>query len=131
MKTLKDHLEFDLNNEKMILEMASIGDIDNKLTIIIRMNDPGNIPHFHIVDKVTLGDKFHTCIKIEIPEYFHHTGKEDVLNSKQRKLLVTYLSSEIKKGLSAWEYLVMTWNMNNSKMNVDANTPMPDYNNLK
>lgn len=131
MKTLKEHLEFDLNNEKMILEMASIGDIDNKLTIIIRMNDPGNIPHFHIVDKVTLGDKFHTCIKIEIPEYFHHTGKEDVLNSKQRKLLVTYLSSEIKKGLSAWEYLVMTWNMNNSKMNIDANTPMPDYNNLK
>lgn len=131
MKTLKEHLEFDLNNEKMILEMASIGDIDNKLTIIIRMNDPGNIPHFHIVDKVTLGDKFHTCVKIEIPEYFHHTGKEDVLNSKQRKLLVAYLSSEIKKGLSAWEYLVMTWNMNNSKMNIDTNTPMPDYNNIK
>ena len=89
MIDLKEHLEMELT-DKMLMEMASIGDLDNKLTIIIRMNDPGNIPHFHIVDKQTLGNKFHTCIKIETAEYFHHTGKEDVLNSKQRKLLVNY-----------------------------------------
>ena len=130
MKTLRENSEFELNNEKKMMEMASIGDIDSELTIIIRMNDTENIPHFHIVDKVTLGNNFHTCIKIKTPEYFHHTGKEDVLNSKQRKLLVTYLSSKIKKGLSAWEYLVMTWNLNNSIVNIDANIPMPDYINM-
>ena len=37
---------------------------------------------------------------------------------------------EIKKVLSAWEYLVMTWNLNNSIMNIDANIPMPDYVNM-
>lgn len=131
MKDLKECLEFDLSDERMLMEMASIGDIDSKLTIIIRMNDPGNIPHFHIVDKTTLGSKFHTCIKIETAEYFHHTGKEDTLNSKQRKLLVNYLSSSIKNGLSAWEYLVMTWNFNNSNMNIDEDLPMPDYTKLK
>ena len=130
MRDVKEHLEFNLNDERMLMEMASIGDLDSKLTIIIRMNDPGNIPHFHIVDKHTLGSKFHTCIKITSPEYFHHTGKEDVLNSKQRKLLVTYLSSTIKHGLTAWEYLVMTWNFNNSSLNVDENILMPDYTQL-
>ena len=130
MKNLKEHLEFNFNNEKMIMEMASIGDIDSQLTIIIRMNDPGNIPHFHIVDKTTLGSKFHTCVKIESAEYFHHTGKEDVLNTKQRKSLVNYLSATNKRGLSNWEYLVTTWNYNNSNMNIDEELPMPDYTKL-
>ena len=40
MKELKDCLMFDLQDEQMLMEMASIGDIDSKLTIIIRMNDP-------------------------------------------------------------------------------------------
>lgn len=131
MKDLKDCFAFDLQDEKHIMEMASIGDIDSQLTIIIRMNDPGNIPHFHIVDKTTLGSKFHTCVKIELAEYFHHTGKEDTLNSKQRKLLVNYLSSTNRRGLSNWEYLVTTWNYNNSNMNIDEDLPMPDYTKLK
>ena len=130
MKDLKDCFTFDLQDEKQIMEMASIGDIDSKLTIIIRMNDPGNIPHFHIVDKTTLGSKFHTCIKIETAEYFHHTGKEDTLNTKQRKLLVNYLSSKNRRGDLNWEYLVTTWNYNNSSVLVDENIPMPDYTKL-
>lgn len=121
---------FDLQDERMLMEMTSIGDIDSKLTIIIRMNDPGNVPHFHIVDKTTLGSKFHTCIKIESAEYFHHTGKEDVLNTKQRKLLVDYLSSTNRRGDLNWEYLVTTWNYNNSSVLVDENIPMPDYTKL-
>ena len=48
MKTLRENSEFELNNEKKMMEMASIGDIDSELTIIIRMNDTENIPHFHI-----------------------------------------------------------------------------------
>ena len=42
----------------------------------------GYIPYFHIKDTISNGKKFHTCVKIEKPEYFHHTGKERVLNSK-------------------------------------------------
>ena len=52
--------------DDMLLEMAQIGNINKTLVIYVRSNDPGNIPHFHIVDKTTLGDKFHTCIKKQV-----------------------------------------------------------------
>ena len=87
MKSLKDYItnfniiDDTLNNERMLTEMAAIGNINSKLCIYVRMNDPGKIPHFHIVDQSTLGLVFHTCVKIKVAEYFHHTGKEDVLNS--------------------------------------------------
>jgi hypothetical protein len=116
--------------DKMLLEMASIGNIDNTLCVVIRMNDAGNIPHFHIMDKSTLGKKFHTCVKIETPEYFHHTGKVDVLNSKQRKSLVEFLKSSHRNG-TKWEMLVDLWNINNSTIKVDDNIDMPDYTNIR
>lgn len=116
--------------DKMLLEMASIGNIDNTLCVVIRMNDAGNIPHFHIMDKSTLGKKFHTCVKIETPEYFHHTEKVDVLNSKQRKSLVEFLKSSHRNG-TKWEMLVDLWNINNSTIKVDDNIDMPDYTNIR
>ena len=54
MKNLSEILISDDSN--LLLEMARVGDMDNKLAIYIRSNDPGNIPHFHIVDQATLGD---------------------------------------------------------------------------
>ena len=127
---LNENTSMEESHDKMLLEMATIGNMDNTLCIIIRMNDAGNIPHFHIMDRSTLGSKFHTCIKIETPEYFHHTGKEDILNSKQRKSLVEFLKSSHRKG-TKWEMLVDLWNINNSTMIVDDNIDMPDYTNIK
>ena len=127
---LNENTSMEESHDKMLLEMATIGNMDNTLCIIIRMNDVGNIPHFHIMDRSTLGSKFHTCIKIETPEYFHHTGKEDILNSKQRKSLVEFLKSSHRKG-TKWEMLVDLWNINNSTMIVDDNIDMPDYINMR
>lgn len=129
MRNLKEHLDFELN-ERFFFEMAQIGDLDNKLIIYVRSNEGGNIPHFHIVDKATLGSKYHTCVKIESAEYFHHTGKEDVLNSKQRKSLVKFLNSLTPLEVTHWEFLLMTWNTNNSNRKVNMNLSMPDYTNL-
>ena len=129
MRGLKEHLDFELN-EKFLFEMAQIGDLDNKLIIYVRSNEGGNIPHFHIVDKQTLGSKFHTCVKIENATYFHHTGKEDVLNSKQRKRLVEFLSKDFDEDTTNWEYLIMTWNANNSSTKLSKRMQMPDYTNL-
>ena len=132
MLNLDIYLELPINQEeRYLMEMANIGSIDNKLVAIIRMNDPGNIPHFHIVDKATLGRDFHTCIKIESPEYFHHEGKEDVLNSKQRKNLNDFLKDKNELGVTNWKYLVTTWNINNSNKNVDKDIAQPDYTKLK
>ena len=126
MKDLKEHLDFELN-ERFFFEMAQIGGLDNNLIAYVRSNDPGNIPHFHIVDKSTLGTKFHTCVKIESPEYFHHTGKEGVLNSKQRKSLVNFLNSLTPLEISHWEFLLLTWNTNNSNKKLRMDLPMPNY----
>ena len=117
--------------DDMLLEMAQIGNINKTLVIYVRSNDPGNIPHFHIVDKTTLGDKFHTCIKIETSEYFHHTGKVDVLNSKERKQLLDFLNNSNELGVSNWKYLLLSWNTNNSTKKVNINIQIPDYTNIK
>ena len=70
---LNENTSMEESHDKMLLEMAQIGTF-NKYTIIVWTNDSGNIPHFHIVDSSTRGEEFHTCIKIEKPEYFHHSG---------------------------------------------------------
>lgn len=109
------------NKNSQLDEMARVGFLDKK-EIYIRTNDPGNIPHFHIWDISTMGDEFHTCIKIESPEYFHHEGKEDVLSSKEKKELIRFLSSERKNSrfkMTNWQYLVDLWNDNNPTHIVD------------
>jgi hypothetical protein len=87
--------------------------------------------HFHIVDKSTSGSSFHTCVKIELPEYFHHEGKTDTLNSRQRKALVDFLEKPFDEDTSNWEYLIMTWNINGSGKRLSKKMPIPDYTKLK
>lgn len=128
-----------LPNETHVMnlcEMAKVGEFnkEGKFIVFIMTDDGGNIPHFHIWDYSTRGDKFSTCICITEPKYFHHPGKMDILNSKQLKALVKLLKgpSINKRYTSSWEYLVSMWNDNNSKIYVPEDIEMPDYlNNLK
>lgn len=62
-----------------------------KYEILIRTNDGGDIPHFHIIDDNSHGKNFHTCVHITTAKYFHHTGKEDVLDGKARKELNNFM----------------------------------------
>lgn len=115
--------------ENMLMEMARVGFINGKYEIYIHTDDPGNIPHFHIWDKETRGQNFHTCIKIITPEYFHHNGKENILNNKMKKELIEFLQlpSRNKRYSTNWEYLVSMWNDNNSNINIPENISMPNY----
>lgn len=124
--------DYEKLRESMFLEMARVGFIDDEYEVYIHTDDPGNIPHFHIWDAETRGQKFHTCIRIESHEYFHHTGEEDYLNSSMRKELVRFLKgkSKNKRFSSNWEYLVSMWNNNNQLINVPDDLPMPDYTKL-
>ena len=115
---------------KMLLEMAKVGPLNDELVIYIWTNDGGNIPHFHIVDKATMGNEFHTCVKIMSAEYFHHTGKEDVLNSKQKKALMKFFTMSDKWGDNYWDIVLQEWNRNSSKIEVDRNLPTPNYTKL-
>ena len=120
---------------KPLIEMATVGYTNDNYCIIIYTNDSGNIPHFHYCDMETRGKKFHTCIRLGKAEYFHHGFKQDILNSKQRKELVEFLQKDYsgskKINISNWEYLLNLWNNeNNSNVKVDEDMPMPDYRNL-
>ncbi|MCH5167574.1 MAG: hypothetical protein J1F35_06725 [Erysipelotrichales bacterium] len=121
----------DFVKEEFILEMARVGYLDNKLEIYIHTNDPGNIPHFHIRDIQTRGNNFHTCIEIKTNKYFHHTGKEDILNSHQRNSLYDFLKSNDKYGEKNWQVLIKEWNRNNSDTEIPINLDMPDYRNIE
>lgn len=134
MKTLKERIEnvvedIPRNDERLMLEMAQIGKFDkNKLTVYVRSDDDRNIPHFHIVDTPTLGARFHTCVEIKRNRYFHHTGKEDNLTPKQRKMLNEFFKERYRnKGFSNWTWVLLNWNGNNSKMEVDELQDQPDY----
>ena len=117
----------------VLLEMARVGYFfRDKFEVYIHTDDPGNEPHFHIRDASTRGQDFHTCIKILSPEYFHHTGKEDVLNSHEKKALVEFLkekptNSKKTAFVSNWDKLVYEWNENNSNVYVDEDMEMPNY----
>jgi hypothetical protein len=106
------------------------------LEIYVNTNDAGSIPHFHIRDKDDW-DKFHSCIKILSAEYFAHEGKEDTLNSKQRKKLQEFLSSPADidiKGATIpnnWKYICILWNSNNSSTRIPKDAKMPDYRQLR
>lgn len=133
MKNINEYIN-DNKNQEMILEMARVGFISKNplLEIYIHTDDPGNIPHFHIRDYVRSGrsgNEFHTCIQFNSNKYFHHDGKEDVLNSSQRKELVEFLRSNYRgrKGYTNWNKLVDDWNDNNSNMNLEEDINMPDY----
>lgn len=113
-----------------LYEMAQMGSF-GKLYIIIFSNDPGYIPHFHILNhpnpkKAT----FKCCLKIETPEYFMHGDYKNILNSKQVKQLIEFLKSERFPNITRWQYMVAAWNDNNSKHSIPDNMPMPDYSTL-
>lgn len=118
--------------EQLLLEMAKIGNIKD-LVLYVRTNDPGNCPHFHIVDEATLGQQFHCCVRIDCAQYFKHTGKEDVLNSKRRRELIEFLqtSSEDEPEKTNWKVVLVEWNRNNSTKKVSLDLQMPNYKELK
>lgn len=114
--------------EQQLWEMARVGKYDI-FDVYVHTDDSGKIPHFHIWDEATRGQQFHTCIKLLSAEYFHHTGKEGILNTKQRKELIKFLTSKPNNNRyeTYWQLLVDMWNINNSDVIVNSDIEMPDY----
>jgi hypothetical protein len=117
----------------VLKEMAKIGSIDTQVgktgnyEIWIYTNDPGNKPHFHIINEQA---NFSSCIEILSANYFFHEGKEDTLNHKLKKSLVYFLQKENKKRkITNWEFLCLSWDANNSQMELpdEIYDNMPDY----
>lgn len=126
---VKEAMEVD---EQLLNEMARVGFMnDDKYEIWIRTDDPGKYPHMHIWDYSTKGKKFHCCVRLDKPEYFIHTGKEDTLNSTNKKELIKFLNKEYGGlGITNWKRILMLWNDNNSDVHIDIDSEMPDYTKL-
>ena len=114
--------------------MARVGITEDNLDIIIRTDDPGKIPHFHIVDRSSKDERNNEgCIRIDKAEYFSHSNKTMTLNSQQRKQLVKFLNEAPDKSKhysTNWDLLVDMWNLNNSDIQIPEGTEMPDYTQL-
>ena len=80
-------------------------------------------------------ERTHTCVCLDKIEYFHHTGKEDILTPKQKKFLFDFLKEECKKNKrykTNWEYALSMWNDNNKdKTQVDETSEVLDYTKLQ
>ena len=131
-EVVNELLHKDLGDKDALYEMALIGPVTNVLEVFVNTNDGGYIPHFHIWDASTKGSEFHTCIRYDCPEYFHHNGKEDTLNSREKKLLDAFFKapSRNKRFGTNWEYALSMWNDNNSSMNIPEDLVQPDYTKL-
>ena len=111
--------------------MARVG-FSGDLEVYVNTNDAGKIPHFHLRDSVEW-EKFHTCVRIDSAEYFLHEGKEDILNSKQRKDLDRFMRSKVTlkkykdKFDNNWELVCFLWDMNNSDVMIPDDIEQPNY----
>lgn len=134
MKSILRHMikESFSMEEHRLNEMARVGFVDD-FEVIVYTDDPGNIPHVHIVDTATRGEKFSSCIKLEVDEYFPHGGKyRDKFNAKERKAFDKFMRSKPRNNRYAtnYEYACEMWNGNNLKTTVDSSREQPDYTKL-
>lgn len=111
--------------------MTRAGYTSDNYEVYVNTDDGGSIPHFHYRLKSDW-KKFHTCIRLHTCEYFHHNGKEGILNSSQKKNLQKFLSSRVTipryadKFNNNYELICFLWDINNSNVQSD-NWTLPDY----
>ena len=124
-------MKIQIKEKQDIYGMARAGFI-GELEVYVNTNDAGNIPHFHLRNSVNW-DKFHSCIRIDKAEYFLHEGKEDKLNSSQRKELQDFMKSKVSinkyadKFKNNWELVCFLWDINNSDISIPEELEMPNY----
>lgn len=112
--------------------MARVGFTSDKYEVYVNTNDGGKIPHFHYRD-ANDWNRFHTCIRIDRLEYFHHEGETDVLNSKQKRALQRFMKSKVSlnrykdKFRNNWELICFMWDINNSDVQIDDSIQQPNY----
>jgi hypothetical protein len=132
-------LEEAYNLVKALTEERNGGKNDG-FKIQLGENEGDNIPHFHL-DNGEFGKKQKkTAIRLDMPYYFLHGDKTYILNSKERKNLITWLNAKPEKSKinknnetcefpkNNWENLRNMWNNYYPQAKVICN--QIDYSNL-
>ena len=132
---MKRFSEF-ITESELLTEMARVGFMSD-LQVIVYTDDPGNVPHVHILDK-EIPHRFDCCVKLEYPEYFDHGSHNDHLNASGRHRLNDFMNSKCKDSRyeNNYDLAVSMWNLNNSDKTVeleryeDGRIIVPDYSTL-
>lgn len=126
----------ELSKDYDIEGIDRIGFTDDGYEVFIVTDDYmlSDVPHFHYRKKEK-GKimEFHTCIRFDKAEYYHHTRKEDILSDTQKENLMKFFQrfSGNKRYQDNWSYMLSSWNHQNCyKMVVDENLTIPDYTKL-
>lgn len=104
--------------------------VDNFDTFRVSVYDnEGNNAHFHLRDKQR---NLEACVRIDEPKFFAHTGKEYILNAKEKKHLIAFLNQEPRDKLQGidtnWDFIKWLWNHNNPDHKIMV--AKPDYSKL-
>jgi len=123
------------DHREPLLEMARIGYINGQFEVYVQTDDGGHIPHVHIRDKATRGQKFETCVELKRSRYSLHGKYKDVMSEYMAKQFADFMESKPHnpRYQNNYELSVYMWNLNNSIEEVvpqyDSNGRiiMPDY----
>lgn len=137
-------IEFNERDQREMVDIARIGFIEDLgFEVFVRTDDEESVPHVHIWDYDTRGEKVNSCVKLLIPEYLTHRDKcNNVFNPRQKEAFTNFMS-EVKTSLikrvpamTNYEFSCWMWGDNNSNMDVDVqydendNPIIPDYSKL-
>lgn len=109
-------MKLNINESKMLTEMAKIGSISNKVGqagnyfIYVHGNEK-TVSHLHIKEKKT--GTFSCCVKLDKADYFSHSRHKNVLTKELKKSLIHFLNQPNKKDnrFTNYEACVFAWNI--------------------
>lgn len=127
-------MKLDINESKMLTEMAKIGSISNKVGqtgnyFIYVYGNEKTVSHLHIKEKT---GTFSCCVKLNKADYFSHSRHKNVLTKELKKSLIHFLNQPNKKDnrFINYEACVFAWNILNDGYEINT-TVMPDYEQLE
>ena len=127
-------MKLNINESKMLTEMAKIGSISNKVGqtgnyFIYVYGNEKTVSHLHIKEKT---GTFSCYVKLDKADYFSHSRHKNVLTKELKKSLIHFLNQPNKKDnrFTNYEACVFAWNILNDGYEINT-TVMPDYEQLE
>ena len=128
-----------ITDNNYISEIARIGWVTvnsvNSVEVYVQTDDKSDTPHFHVRKYGEKGRyEWETCVKYTEAEYFLHGKYRDKLPDKSvAEELNKMLKSANPKdpGRTYWQTAIVTWNLNNSDIQLPFDLEQPDYTHLQ
>lgn len=121
---LKQLLEKD--NTEILTEMATIGELRGNVKISI-YPEPLGSASFHIKTtdwEIVVGIKDFSVLEVKYGKA--PFKKKDKISGELKKKLIEFFNDTMEDGRTYWNFLLLTWNANNSKYKISIDTKNPE-----